>query len=78
MNERNRTMDITDYIVEVEIDTGNTTLREIHVQAPDADAAIEMTFDQLYKEFKNQIAFFTRKRVWRAIETIKFFRFRPV
>ena len=71
-------MDMTDYIVEVEIDTGSTTLREVHVQAPDADAATEMAFDQLCEEFKNQIAFFTRKRVWRATETIKFSHFRLV
>jgi hypothetical protein len=69
-------MNMTDYIVEVEINTGNTTFREIYVQAPDVDTAIEMAFDQLSEEFKNQTAFFTRRRVWRAIEIIKFSQFR--
>lgn len=60
-----------DYIIEMEIDTGCVETRDIFVSAPDAETAIESAFDRLYEEFKGQVAFFTKKRIYRAVETLK-------
>lgn len=67
---------MTDYNIEMEIDNGHTEVRDIHISAPDAETAVERAFNQLYEEFKGQVAFFSKLRIWRAVETLKVFSIR--
>ena len=67
-------MNLRDYFVEVEISNGRRRMtREVFVSAAGETSAVKEAFRQILAEDNGVIVSLKKKRVYRAVETIKIY-----